>query len=156
MGMVRWILVIAVVAVAAFFVYVKFYNVRPADLGVNDGLMKVCPSQPNCVSSQSDRTDPHFIEPIIYNGDRKEVQLAIESFLLAQGNAQIVSSSLGYVHLEIKSKLMGYIDDVEFYLPEADSAVHVRSASRVGYSDLEVNRQRVEQVREHLNTPISN
>lgn len=150
--MVRWIFAIAVVGVIAFFVYVNLYNVRPTDLGVNNGLLKACPSQPNCVSSQLDRADKNFIAPIIYNGNRKEVQLAIESYLLAQGNTQVVSSELGYVHLEVKSKLIGYIDDVEFYLPEADSAVHVRSASRVGYSDLEVNRQRIEQVRDHLNT----
>lgn len=149
--MVRGIAVCVVLLVVGFFVYVHYYNKQPNDLGVTDGLLQACPTSPNCVSSQAERSDKvHYIESIIYRDNRKDVQLSIESFLLNQGNARIISSTLGYVHLEIKSKLIGFVDDVEFYLPEADSVIHVRSASRVGYSDLDVNRERIEQVRAFL------
>ncbi|MEL0638951.1 DUF1499 domain-containing protein, partial [Marinomonas sp. TI.3.20] len=50
----------------------------------------------------------------------------------------------------VKSRYLGFIDDLEFYLPEADSIVDVRSASRVGYSDLDVNRDRIEKLRSYL------
>ncbi|MGR0277819.1 DUF1499 domain-containing protein [Marinomonas dokdonensis] len=149
--MVRGIAFFIALLVVGFFVYVHYYNEQPNDLGVTDGLLKACPTSPNCVSSQAERSDDvHYVESIIYRDNRKDVQLSLESFLLNQGNARIVSSTLGYVHLEIKSKYIGYIDDVEFYLPEADSVIHVRSASRVGYSDVGVNRERVEQVRAFL------
>ncbi len=149
--MVRGIAFFIALLVVGFFVYVHYYNEQPNDLGVTDGLLKACPTSPNCVSSQAERSDDeHYVESIIYRDNRKDVQLSLESFLLNQGNARIVSSTLGYVHLEIKSKFIGYIDDVEFYLPEADSVIHVRSASRVGYSDVGVNRERIEQVRAFL------
>ncbi|MEO9655676.1 DUF1499 domain-containing protein [Marinomonas sp.] len=149
--MVRGIAFFIALLVVGFFAYVHYYNEQPNDLGVTDGLLKACPTSPNCVSSQADRSDEvHYVESIIYRENRKDVQLSLESFLLNQGNARVVSSTLGYVHLEIKSKYIGYIDDVEFYLPEADSVIHVRSASRVGYSDVGVNRERVEQVRAFL------
>jgi uncharacterized protein (DUF1499 family) len=45
---------------------------------------------------------------------------------------------------------MGYVDDVEFYLDEGANVIHVRSASRLGKSDLGVNRQRVEEIRAKL------
>ncbi|MEP0959532.1 DUF1499 domain-containing protein [Microcoleus sp. FACHB-1515] len=42
---------------------------------------------------------------------------------------------------------MGFVDDVEFYLDEAAGVIYVRSASRLGQSDLGVNRKRVETIR---------
>ncbi|MBJ7536752.1 DUF1499 domain-containing protein [Marinomonas transparens] len=149
--MFRWIMLLVVILIVAFFVYVSVHNKQPNDLGLTDGLFKPCPTSPNCVSSQAEKDDlEHYIAPIIYHGARKEIQLSIESYMLGKGNARVVTSSLGYVHFAVKSKIIGYIDDVEFYLPEADSVVHVRSASRVGYSDMGVNRERVRQVRDLL------
>lgn len=149
--MVRWIIVLVIALAIGLFVYVDINNKEPKDLGVSEGLLKPCPTTPNCVSSQADPEDNvHYVEPIIYHGDRKDMQLKLESYFLQQGNAQILSSQLGYVHLAVKSAIFGFVDDVEFYLPESDSVVHVRSASRVGYSDLEGNRQRVRQVRDLL------
>ncbi|REG82982.1 DUF1499 domain-containing protein [Marinomonas pollencensis] len=149
--MVRWISLFVVVLVIGFFVYIKINNRPPEDLGVTAGVFNPCPTTPNCVSSQADKADAeHYIAPLIYRGSRKDTQLDIESYFLDQGNAKIVNSQLGYVHIEVASAWFGYIDDVEFYLPEADSVVHVRSASRVGYSDLDVNRQRIEKLKDHL------
>lgn len=149
--MVRWIALIVVVLVIGCFTYVKMNNRLPEDLGVTAGLLKPCPTSPNCVSSQAEPADSqHYIAPLAYHGNRMDTQLAIESYFLDQGNAQIITSQLGYVHLQVKSAILGFIDDVEFYLPDGDSAVQVRSASRVGYSDLGVNRARIEALRKHL------
>jgi uncharacterized protein (DUF1499 family) len=46
---------------------------------------------------------------------------------------------------------MGFVDDVEFYLAPSTSDIQVRSASRLGQSDLGVNRQRIEAIRSQLN-----
>ncbi|NLQ16586.1 DUF1499 domain-containing protein [Marinomonas sp. M1K-6] len=147
----RWIIALIVVFFVGFFIYVSMSNKSPEGLGITDGLLKSCPSSPNCVSTQAQSDDvAHYIEPIIYRGDRKETQLLIESSILAKGNTRIISRYLGYVHFEVKSHLVGFIDDVEFYLPEADSVIHIRSASRVGYSDFGVNRERVRQYRDLL------
>ncbi|MCB5162014.1 DUF1499 domain-containing protein [Marinomonas algarum] len=149
--MIRWVVAVLVVFVIGFLVYVNMNNKMPEGLGTTEGLLKLCPASPNCVSTQASPDDvDHYIDPIVYTGDAKETQLAIEAFMLDQDNARIVSHTLGYVHFEVTSQLIGYVDDVEFYFPEADSVVHVRSASRVGYSDLGVNRKRVAQVRAML------
>jgi uncharacterized protein (DUF1499 family) len=149
--MVRWLFALIVILIVGFFIYVKIGNKMPEDLGVTDGLLKSCPSLPNCVSTQALPEDAvHYAEPIVYTGERKDTQLAIESYMLSKGNARIVSNSLGYIHFAVRSSLIGYIDDLEFYLPEGDSVVHVRSASRIGYSDFGVNRERVRQIQDLL------
>ncbi|NLU98614.1 DUF1499 domain-containing protein [Marinomonas sp. UCMA 3892] len=149
--MVRWIITLIVALFVGFFIYVNISNKLPEGLGITDGELLSCPSSPNCVSTQASPEDvEHYAEPIIYTGNRMKTQLSIESFILSKGNAHLVSSTLGYVHFEVKSALIGYIDDVEFYLPEGDSVVHMRSASRVGYSDFGNNRERVRQIRSLL------
>lgn len=52
-----------------------------------------------------------------------------------------------YMHAEFRSRFMGFVDDVEFYVDPEAGRVHFRSASRLGYSDLGVNRDRMEQIR---------
>lgn len=62
----------------------------------------------------------------------------------------IIEQTDNYLYAEFKSKLMGYVDDVEFYLDPNENVIHVRSASRLGKSDLGVNRKRVEEIKEKL------
>ena len=62
----------------------------------------------------------------------------------------IIEETDNYLYAEFKSKLMGFVDDVEFYRDPAANVVHVRSASRLGKSDAGVNRQRVEEIRGKL------
>jgi hypothetical protein len=59
-----------------------------------------------------------------------------------------------YLHVEFKSKLMGFVDDVEFYFPDS-AVIHMRSASRVGYSDFGVNRRRLEKIRKRFQNRLS-
>ncbi|HEY9596037.1 MAG TPA: DUF1499 domain-containing protein, partial [Cyanophyceae cyanobacterium] len=42
---------------------------------------------------------------------------------------------------------MGFVDDVEFFLDDNANVIQVRSASRLGESDLGVNRKRIETIR---------
>jgi uncharacterized protein (DUF1499 family) len=67
--------------------------------------------------------------------------------------SKIITAEDNYIRAEFSSKLFGFVDDVEFYFPDTTSTkaiIHVRSASRVGYSDLGVNRKRIEQIRNRL------
>ena len=60
---------------------------------------------------------------------------------------KIVTENETYLYAEFASNLMGFVDDVEFYLDKTAGVIHVRSASRLGQSDLGVNRQRIEAIR---------
>ena len=123
--------------------FVKTVNV--AVMQSSDKLTP-CPSSPNCVSSQSlDRK--HAIEPLRYSGSRDDARQRMLAVLNSLERVRIVQSENDYVHAEFRSRLFGFIDDVELYFAEEDGLIHVRSASRVGYSDLGANRKRVERIR---------
>ena len=63
--------------------------------------------------------------------------------------AKIVSKRGKFIHVEFKSKIFGFVDDVEFYF-DKEGVISFRSASRLGYSDLGVNRERMERIRNLL------
>ena len=60
---------------------------------------------------------------------------------------QIVTETDDYVRAASESRLLGFVDDLEFYLPADTNTIEMRSASRLGESDLGVNRRRLEQIR---------
>ena len=145
--MMRWLLILLISLLGAAFVYININYGTPENLGLVDGHFSPCPQSPTCVSSQSDQNDElHFVEAISYQDSRPKMQLALEKYLLSTKKYRIVKSELGYLHAEAKSDLIGFIDDVEFFLPKDENIIHIRSASRVGYSDFDVNRNRVRQI----------
>lgn len=151
--MIRWFFVLMIALFVGFLIYVDINNEPKGNLGVEQGVLLPCPESPNCVSSQASVDDViHYVEPIIDGKDVAKTQLRLEEFIL-RNNGVIITSRLGYLHAEITSPLLGYIDDLELYWPESDSVIHIRSASRVGYSDMNVNRERVEVLRSIVNTP---
>ena len=125
-------------------------GVRPTNLGVKDGKLLICPQTPNCVSSQVDNTDSHFIEPYRYKKDLTTAFQELKTVVENQKRTKIISFTENYINAEFTSFLMGYVDDVEFYFDDTAKLVHVRSASRLGKSDLGVNRKRIESIREQL------
>ncbi|MDJ0570896.1 MAG: DUF1499 domain-containing protein [Pleurocapsa sp. MO_192.B19] len=122
----------------------NFTGERPSNLGVKDGKLAACPGSPNCVNSQSDDAQSK-IEPL------PAVSIAeIKKVVESMERTTVVEETDNYLYTEFQSKLMGYVDDVEFYLDSEANVVHVRSASRLGKSDLGVNRKRVEEIRAKL------
>ena len=122
---------------------------RPSTLGVNEGSLAPCPNSPNCVSTQS--TDAkHGIDPIAYTTSTEEARNRLEEIVRAMPRTKVVRLEDDYMHLECSSKLFRFVDDVEFSFDDANKVIHCRSASRKGYSDLGVNRKRVEQIREQF------
>lgn len=138
---------IAVVAlVAALF---SCAGRRPEGLGVHEGRLAPCPGSPNCVSSDA-AAAPHRVEPLWLAADAGEAWRAVRAVVGALPRVSIAREHEGYLHAECRSALWGFVDDLELHLrPEADH-IAVRSASRLGYSDLGVNRRRVEAIRSRL------
>lgn len=126
-----------------------FSGKRPADLGVRDGKLKPPPTSPNCVSSQA-QDATHGIAPLAYKGTPETALKAVAEIVRATPRTRIVSQTNDYLYAEYETALMGYVDDVEFWLPPGEKIIHVRSASRIGYSDLGLNRKRVEDIRQRL------
>ncbi|MEO1373403.1 MAG: DUF1499 domain-containing protein [Cyanobacteria bacterium J06635_10] len=125
-----------------------FSGTRPDNLGVNNGKLAACPNSPNCVSSQSSSSDAtHFIQPLKYTSTPEEALAHLKATIESEDRTKIIEESPDYIYAEFKSALMGFVDDVEFYLDSSSNTIHVRSASRLGQSDLGVNRKRVETIR---------
>lgn len=126
-----------------------FAGKRPENLGVRDGKLASCPNSPNCVSSQS-LDDLHKIAPLTYNSTPEKALADLKSVIQSLPKTKIISESSDYLYAEFTSALMGFVDDVEFYFDPGGNIIHVRSASRLGQSDLGVNRKRIETIRTKL------
>jgi uncharacterized protein (DUF1499 family) len=118
----------------------------PADLGIRDGRLAPCPSTPNCVSSRSADRE-HAVEPLSFPGTVAEAHAGIRKIILSMKRARVITETDSYIHAEFTSLIFRFVDDVEFQFDEGEKSIHVRSASRLGKSDLGVNRKRVEDVR---------
>ncbi|MCC2640653.1 MAG: uncharacterized protein K0S45_1066 [Nitrospira sp.] len=105
-----------------------------------------CPSSPNCVSTQA-QDQEHAIAPFQYQKSRAEAKEALKAIVLALPRTELVEEDETYLHYEFTSLLLRFVDDVEFLFDDETKTVHFRSASRIGYGDLGVNRRRMEEVR---------
>ncbi|QLE55727.1 DUF1499 domain-containing protein [Nostoc sp. TCL26-01] len=115
-------------------------------LGVNNDHLSACPPSPNCVVSQ-DADPKHAIDAIAYHVNRDKAREVLLKVLTVVPRTEVVEQTDNYIHALSKSRIFKFVDDVEFYLPTNESVIHIRSASRVGDSDLGVNRRRMEQIR---------
>lgn len=125
----------------------------PTDLGVTEeGQLKACPNSPNCVSTQSDENDKlHYIAPLTFDASVDAVQAALLDIVQAMPRSTLITNEANYLHFELRSALMGYVDDLEIYIDADNSVVHMRSAARLGQGDLGANRNYLKSVQEKFN-----
>jgi uncharacterized protein (DUF1499 family) len=139
---------------ATFFVFFAGCSVRgTGHVGLRDGKLSECPDSPNCVSSQTVKKD-HAVDPLAYSGSYSETKQVLLSIISSLPRTKIITDNDRYVHVTFTSRLMRFVDDVEFLFDETNKQIHVRSASRVGYSDIGVNRKRVEYLRKLLDEKL--
>jgi uncharacterized protein (DUF1499 family) len=118
-------------------------------VGIYGNCLMPCPASPNCVSSCEKNAD-RFVAPIDYMVPRQNAREAVIRIIGDFPRTRIVTARDNYIHVEFRSRVFRFVDDVEFFFDEEKPLIHVRSASRVGFSDLGVNRKRVETIRERF------
>ena len=160
MVMVKWVIIIVVLVVIAVLLAGQLGLLKgtpPTDLGVHDGRLKPPSKTPNSVSSQASLYPDHpqrsyaDIAPLPPDGEPEEAALdRIASIVEAMDGAKIVKKEPGYLYAQFTTRLMKYVDDAEFWFDPAAGVIQVRSASRLGSSDLGVNRKRIEFIRQKL------
>lgn len=100
------------------------------------------------MSSQADSGDRvHFVEPFRFEGDAETAWKRLVEVVKSQPRVRVTEESGTYLHAECTTRLMRYVDDLEFLLRPAEGRIDVRSASRIGRTDFGVNRKRVEGLR---------
>ncbi len=123
-------------------------------LGCGAGTAKLRPApqtlaacdRARCVSSQQPETG-YYIPPLSYIGSREAAYERLRSVVVTMPGARIETASADYIHATFTSRLLRFVDDLELLFADTGGVVHVRSSSRLGYSDFGVNRARVERLR---------
>lgn len=133
----------------------------PRNLGVVDGKLSPPSATPNSVSSQADMYPEHpqkaysKIAPFTYAGDGDAAMQKLAVVLALSEGTVVVKNETDYLYAQSTTALMRYTDDLEFWLDRANNVIQVRSASRIGKSDLGKNRQRIESIRESFNRALA-
>ncbi|HKK54712.1 DUF1499 domain-containing protein [Marinobacter sp.] len=123
-----------------------FAGKRPENLGEKHGRLAACPARPNCVSSQASAAWQR-VRPLQLWGEPRAAMNRLKRVINNMSGTALADENDHYLHFECASKLLGFVDDLEFLCDTDDQVIHVRSASRLGYSDLGLNRKRVENIR---------
>lgn len=129
------------VLVALAFAVIYWQNAQVPELGVTDGKLQPPGSRPNSVSTQAD--DPaRRVDVLPMKATTANTRAAILYAIKSYGGAEIIEERPEYIYAVFTTPLMKYNDDVEFYIDREKRQVHFRSASRAGYSDRGLNRER--------------
>ena len=167
--MLRWILIAAGVVVVLTLLVAGagqsglLAGTAPTDLGVRDGRLKAPSSSPNSVSSQADMWPDHpqreraRIAPLPLLGSGPGAGPAtmtrLRQLVESTPGARVVLARPDYLQTTFTTPLMKFTDDAEFWFDPVAGVVQVRSASRLGESDLGANRARIEALRARLAAP---
>ena len=117
--------------------------------GMSKPRLSLCPDRPNCVCSLETRSS-HRVEPLPLTRPPAEAVKAVRDALDGLPRCRIVDEQADYIHAVVTSRLFRFRDDVEIWIDTEGESVHFRSASRIGYSDLGVNRRRIEKLAKEL------
>ncbi|MDV6344127.1 DUF1499 domain-containing protein [Nitrosomonas sp. Is37] len=159
MILIKWALFIILLIVIAVVLAGQFGMLKgtaPTDLGVHDGRLKPPAMTPNSISSQAALYPDHpqllyaSIEPLPIIDDATTTLARIRSIVKSMEGAKIIKSNEDYLYVQFTTKIMKFVDDAEFWFDPVDNVIQVRSASRLGKSDLSVNRKRIEAIRAQL------
>ncbi len=145
------LIVLALLGFLAMLIYKAHLSKQGQAAGLVDHRLTQCPSTPNCVCSEYWADNGHFIEPIVLHGASTLVMPRLKQAIEAMGGVVIKQDS-DYLAATFTSDLFGFVDDVELRFDEVSGLVQMRSASRQGYSDMGVNRKRMERLKQQLNT----
>ena len=159
--MMKWALIVVALVVIAGLLAGQLGLLKgtpPTDLGVHDGKLKPPSKTPNSVSSQASLYPDHpqrayaDIAPLPLKGDAAATLDRIAGIIEGMSGAEIVKREPGYLYVQFTTRLMKYVDDAEFWFDPDSKVIQVRSASRLGKSDLGVNRERIGFIRQKLDS----
>ncbi|MGB0177201.1 MAG: DUF1499 domain-containing protein, partial [Owenweeksia sp.] len=118
--------------------------------GLIRGRLNPCPDLANCKVSMYPQDTRHHMKPWFYHKSREEIREFLLEILNNEKGAQILENKENYLHAVYTVPIMKFKDDLEFFLPESTNVIHFRSASRVGYSDLGLNKRRLRRIQKKL------
>lgn len=147
MQLVQGILALAALGVGGVVAVRAWAAAAPtsANLGVAQGQLSPCPGTPNCVTTAQGPAEQRMAA-LPYRGTAAESRQRLLGVVQAMPRMTVVADEPSYLRVEARSALMRFVDDVEFAFDDAAGQIQFRSASRLGESDLGVNRARMEEI----------
>ena len=139
-----FIVVIILIIIALIALSIASRNAP--DLGMHNGKLMPCPDTPNCQCSEY--AGDHYIEPVKIDPDQFTMEQAVE--VIKSMDGKLIITENYYIRAEFTTTLLRFIDDFELRFDNESGLLHIRSASRVGHSDLGKNRQRIDKFKSQL------
>ncbi len=136
--------VIGIVIVISFL-WMAQKSKSGAPPGLVESRLKRCDSTPNCVCSEYPDDTKHYYSPFKVNQTNHDLLFNQITMVIEKMGGKVVTRQEGYIAATFSSSVFGFVDDLEIRLDASESVIHIRSASRAGYSDRGVNRKRVDQ-----------
>lgn len=144
-------LLIALACVALLIVLLLVWQAQQSRAGeppgLFDGQLRPCPGPKNCVCSEFPDDDAHYTAPLEITGMAPKDAIDLLKTVIGDLGGEIEIDYGDYVAAVFTSDLLGFADDVELRVDRPANRIHIRSASRAGYGDFGVNRERVEQIK---------
>lgn len=148
-GHMKFLKIIGIVVLVIILVIISSMviknNLTPKAIGITAGQFTPLANTPNGVSSQV--TDPSKqVQALPFKDNlettKKHIKAACESY----GQVKIITETDTYMHMVFTTGLMKYHDDVELYFDQTNKVIHYKSQSRIGYSDMGLNRKRYDEI----------
>jgi len=161
MMIIKWVLIVIALVVLTGLLAGQLGLLKgtpPTDLGIHGGKLKPPSKTPNSVSSQASLYPDHpqrtyaDIAPLPLRGDANATLDRIAGIIESMEGGKIIRREPGYIYAQFTTRLMKYVDDAEFWYDPSAEVIQIRSASRLGSSDLGVNRKRIESIRQKLDS----
>lgn len=122
-------------------------NTVPNRTGLKNNKLYPCGWTKNCINSRS-KNNEDAIDPIKFESE--DILNKIELFFKQNYNSNLINKTPSYLHIVVSTSFWHFKDDVEFLVDQDQKIVEIRSASRLGYSDMGVNRKRIEKLKKYL------
>ncbi len=125
-------------------------NMMP--LGLIEGRLATCPEKPNCTNSEYPDDADHYVTPLLMPNTSWDLLKDTLRTTVRQDGGEVKQVNEFYLASEYTSQTFEFVDDLEFRFDPNQEMLHIRSASRVGYSDLDANSERVQRIKKIIQT----
>ena len=154
MKLILIVISLLVLSMLVYFIYLGFKSQTGQAPGLVNQQLSPCPASPNCFCTEYVSDNSHYTSPVEYAEEHSSsIQQAIESAILA-GGGRIISTQPNYLAASYHSSIFRYVDDFEVRIDTTSQLIHIRSASRVGRSDLGANLKRIERFKQLLSIQL--
>lgn len=147
---------ILLVIISIIIIYTVYKNsTTPKDIGLLNGNFYPLKNSPNGVSTQA-VNESKLVQPIPMQIPLDESKVIMDAIIRNHFKSKQQVNEKTYSHWIIQSKFFAFNDDLEIHFDDTHQLIHFRSQSRVGYSDMGVNRQRFDTIKRLYDEIIAN